>query len=1017
MSFRHFLGFVTLFALLPPAAAAPPTWWATGNPPIITGTEANNRAPATIGQAKWMVTEALRTLDTAAPTLALQIRADLAGTAPDFTNRIIDLTVPNPKSPSWLAAQKSPLLLGQLKAISAPFYTRLAAAYPTWLTTERTTNATNLPNSIFPWTTTPDDDQNKATATLGQLKAVFSLRFETLPPPNPDLDGDGMPNLWEIANGLDPLTHDAAQDPDRDGYTNLEEYQNGTNPRVADTIVDTDNDGMPDRWETLYSLDPYSDDSMFNPDEDTLADATPFTNLMEFQADSDPQSYDTDSDGMPDGWEASYSLNLRQNDGNLDPDADSQTNREEYTNNTNPRIYNNPPDTDNDGMSDAWEWKNGLNPSYNDSDQDPDRDGYTNLQEYQNGTNPHAPNTFTDSDNDGLPDSWEVSNGLSTTVNNSALDPDGDGLTNLQEFKLGTKPNSSDTDADTLKDGEDADPTCAAINWTPGPAPGFAVIELKGDLLANAIDMNCMDFTEKGTIYMVEHIPKSYSRQIVINSDGVSSSHNFGGHTPAGVGLADGIFWSWGGPLIGEKVLGYIGGEGYRLWDPLTLGISKFEPWVGGGYEYILDHRDGISIWFGPHPSTSEWGYFVRTSINGARLPGPIELQLGGAAMERNRNILGHKAYWRWDAASNTYPAVNELPPDTSLQMSATLERKGSQLGQIIKWNLVATNKGLAIAENNGAFKIATGNLGQQSFTAVTEQGWIFRHATDDGETLVWNSGKWTNLYEFLGDPTITSAAALKTLDTGHIVARLRRSQGPYFIARLLPVEVSLRATGNLEPAPENDSYQDSKDALGGTDVLGPLPMGTGRRDAPGQAYTAPIQVIGKVPKLPNIDWRWKRFITRRSWTITMNGQSTGWTVSQRSKRGAPPPPDDDTGSTIFYDETPSSTTGKIYFADGSALAPAQGAVTAIGDFVYEEKQFTYQIETNAGGAWTKAAELDVGQTIIAKRITAGNTAAAFQGIENSNQIRKLDAIVTEAEVRNMVGGTLPITFDATANN
>lgn len=240
MSFRHFLGFLTLFALLPPAAAAPPAWWATGNPPIITGTEANNRAPANIGQAKWMVNEALRTLDTAAPTLALQIRADLAGTAPDFTNRILDLTVPNPKSPSWLAAQKSPLLLGQLKAISAPFYTCLDAAYPTWLTTERTTNATNLPNSIFPWTTTPDDDQNKSTATLGQLKAVFSLRFETLPSLSPDTDGDGLTDAQELQLGSDPYLDDT----NGDGVDDATAYASGKNP--ADPGPDTDGDGVPD---------------------------------------------------------------------------------------------------------------------------------------------------------------------------------------------------------------------------------------------------------------------------------------------------------------------------------------------------------------------------------------------------------------------------------------------------------------------------------------------------------------------------------------------------------------------------------------------------------------------------------------------------------------------------------------------------------------------------------------------------------------------------------------------------
>ena len=43
----------------------------------------------------------------------------------------------------------------------------------------------------------------------------------------PDADGDGMPDEWEKARGLDPRdASDAAKDRDRDGYTNIEEYIN-----------------------------------------------------------------------------------------------------------------------------------------------------------------------------------------------------------------------------------------------------------------------------------------------------------------------------------------------------------------------------------------------------------------------------------------------------------------------------------------------------------------------------------------------------------------------------------------------------------------------------------------------------------------------------------------------------------------------------------------------------------------------------------------------------------------------
>jgi len=53
--------------------------------------------------------------------------------------------------------------------------------------------------------------------------------------PNGDADGDGLPNWWEQAHGLDPLSSlgdDGADgDPDGDGYSNSQEFQAGSDPQ------------------------------------------------------------------------------------------------------------------------------------------------------------------------------------------------------------------------------------------------------------------------------------------------------------------------------------------------------------------------------------------------------------------------------------------------------------------------------------------------------------------------------------------------------------------------------------------------------------------------------------------------------------------------------------------------------------------------------------------------------------------------------------------------------------------
>lgn len=77
-----------------------------------------------------------------------------------------------------------------------------------------------------------------------------------------DSDGDGLPDWWEVAHGLDPNSaigdNGATGDPDKDGLGNLQEYQRGTDPMNPDT----DRDGYADGVEVSLGSNPLNPGSI-----------------------------------------------------------------------------------------------------------------------------------------------------------------------------------------------------------------------------------------------------------------------------------------------------------------------------------------------------------------------------------------------------------------------------------------------------------------------------------------------------------------------------------------------------------------------------------------------------------------------------------------------------------------------------------------------------------------------------------------------------------------------------------